>query len=291
MKILNLYAGIGGNRKLWKGDITAVENNEEIAKVYKHLFPNDKIVIGDAHQYLLDHFREFDFIWSSPPCQTHSKTNWFLHHQGIVRYPDMQLYQEILFLQQWGKDTKWVVENVVGYYKPLVKAKRIGRHYFWSNFDIPDKKINYVQIGTMNRSSSKEAQRKAIIREAQVPELLDLHGLKDFKIKNKRQVLRNCVYPSLGKHVLESINKLKKKKEYKPTTSGAGSSNGPSQSVTRESVKEKVKEKVKIKNTLIAIPKDYNFVKVRHIGKIQVQLVKDIPNGATIKKMYIDDLK
>jgi len=48
---------------------------------------------------------------------------------------------------------------------------------------------------------------------------------------------------------------------------------------------------MKVKNTLVAIPKGYNFVKVRHIGKIQVQLVKDIPNGATIKNMYIDKQK
>ena len=205
MKILNLYAGIGGNRKLWSDqhEITAVENNQEIADVYKALFPNDKVVVVDAHQYLLDHYNEFDFIWSSPPCQTHSKTNWFLNPQGIVRYPDMSLYQEILFLQQWGRKLKWVVENVVGYYKPLVEAKKIGRHYFWSNFEIADKEINYVEIGTMNRSASKESQRKAIIREAQVPELLDLHGLKDFKLKNKRQALRNCVYPELGKHILD----------------------------------------------------------------------------------------
>jgi len=208
MKILNLYAGIGGNRKLWSDqhEITAVENNQEIADVYKALFPNDKVVVVDAHQYLLDHYNEFDFIWSSPPCQTHSKTNWFLNPQGIVRYPDMSLYQEILFLQQWGRKLKWVVENVVGYYKPLVEAKKIGRHYFWSNFEIADKEINYVEIGTMNRSASKESQRKAIIREAQVPELLDLHGLKDFKLKNKRQVLRNCVYPELGKHILDCLS-------------------------------------------------------------------------------------
>ena len=33
MKILNLYAGIGGNRKLWKDvQVTAVELNSEIAK-------------------------------------------------------------------------------------------------------------------------------------------------------------------------------------------------------------------------------------------------------------------
>ena len=50
MKILNLYAGIGGNRKLWEGhDITAVEHNHPIANIYKDLFPNDDMIIGDAH--------------------------------------------------------------------------------------------------------------------------------------------------------------------------------------------------------------------------------------------------
>ena len=75
MKILNLYAGIGGNRKNW-GDtheITAVEYDPKIAAIYRDFFPNDKVIIADAHQYLLDHFSEFDFIWSSPPCQSHSK--------------------------------------------------------------------------------------------------------------------------------------------------------------------------------------------------------------------------
>jgi len=34
--------------------------------------------------------------------------------------------------------------------------------------------------------------------------ITDMFGsLKNFKIKNKRQVLRNCVYPDVGKHVLE----------------------------------------------------------------------------------------
>jgi DNA (cytosine-5)-methyltransferase 1 len=206
MKILNLYAGIGGNRKLWgdNHEITAVEYDEDIAEVYKNFYPNDTVIIDDAHQYLLNNYKKYDFIWSSPPCQTHSKTNWFLHGQGVIRYPNMSLYEEIIFLNAWGKNIKWVVENVVGYYKPLVNAKNIGRHLFWSNFKIEDKEIDYVQIGTMNRQASKKAQRKAIIREAQIPELLDLHDLKDFKLKNKRQVLRNCVYPDLGKHILDN---------------------------------------------------------------------------------------
>jgi len=174
MKILNLYAGIGGNRKLLGDDheITAVEIEPDIAKIYQDFFPKDKVVVADAHQYLLDNFKEFDFIWSSPPCQSHSKTNFFLKGQGILRYPDMNLYQEILFLKYFFKG-KYVVENVNGYYKPLIQPQVIGRHYFWANFQISDIKIDYVQIGTMNRQASKDSQRKAIIREAQIPELID----------------------------------------------------------------------------------------------------------------------
>ena len=41
--------------------------NEKIAKIYKYNFPNDNIIVTDAHEYLLNHFKEFDFIWSSPP--------------------------------------------------------------------------------------------------------------------------------------------------------------------------------------------------------------------------------
>jgi len=207
MKILNLYCGIGGNRKLWKGhEVTAVESNEDIAKVYQEFFPEDKVIVGDAHQYLLDHYKEFDFIWSSPPCQSHSVCNYFLKGQGIDRYPDMKLYEEILFMELHCKDIKWVVENVKPYYEPLKEAVAIGRHLFWSNFKIDKIDIDY-EIGTMNRKASKDSQRRAIIREAQVPELIDLHGLKDFKIPNKRQVLRNCVYPKLGEHILKELEK------------------------------------------------------------------------------------
>ena len=48
MKILNCYAGIGGNRKLWNGpdyEITAIEYDENIASVYKDLYPNDTVIV------------------------------------------------------------------------------------------------------------------------------------------------------------------------------------------------------------------------------------------------------
>lgn len=206
MKILNLYAGIGGNRKLWTPngddhDITAVELNPQIAKIYQDFFPQDKVIVADAHQYLLEHFKEFEFIWSSPPCPSHSQCSYFLQGQGIVRYSDMKLWQEIVFLRYFCKKAKYCVENVKSYYEPLYPPQRIGRHYFWANFKINDIKVDY-QIGTWNRGASKEKQRKAIIREAQIPEFLALHDLKDFKLENKRQVLRNCVLPKIGLHIL-----------------------------------------------------------------------------------------
>lgn len=193
MKVLNLYAGIGGNRKLWTDcDVTAVEMNPDIAAIYRDFFPGDNVVVGDAHQYLLDHYKEYDFIWASPPCPTHSKINHSLKGLGIVRYPEMELYQEIILLQNFC-DCKWVIENVVSYYQPLIPPSiTLDRHYFWCNFQIDKYTCENVQTGT---------HRKAIIREAQIPELLKLHGTKDFNIPNKRKVLRNCVKSDLGLHI------------------------------------------------------------------------------------------
>jgi DNA (cytosine-5)-methyltransferase 1 len=191
MKVLNLYCGIGGNRKLWKNvDVTAVENNPEIAKIYKNHFPQDTVIIGDAHQYLLEHYKEFDFIWSSPPCQTHSsfRFNICVRFRGTTpEYPDMKLYQEILFLKHHFTG-KYVVENVKPYYTPLISPNKVlQRHLFWCNFDIKD-----IQI------------LKDDIRHAQIPQLQEKFGfnLENYKLSNKRQILRNCVEPLLGQHIL-----------------------------------------------------------------------------------------
>ena len=150
MKILNLYAGIGGNRKNWgdEHEITAVENIPEIAKIYADFFPKDKVVIEDAHQYLLDHYKEFDFIWSSPPCPSHSRSRFWGMNRGYEPiFPDMKLYEEILFLTHYFKG-KWVVENVVSFYEPLIPPKKVGRHYYWANFQISEvesKSLSHIQ--------------------------------------------------------------------------------------------------------------------------------------------------
>lgn len=193
IKILNLYAGIGGNRKLWDGDIevTAIEDNEAIAEIYHNFFPNDFVMIADAHEYLLHNYMNFDFIWSSPPCQTHSsfRKNICVDFRGTeAKYPEMILYQEILFLQFHFKG-KWVVENVKPYYSPLIPAKEIQRHLFWSNFPL----------------NANKFLKKDNIRKVQIPDLQKLHGfnLSKYKLKNKRQILRNCVLPELGLHIFK----------------------------------------------------------------------------------------
>ena len=198
-KVLNLYAGIGGNRKLWQNvDVTAVELNPEIAKIYKDLYPSDNVLVEDAHAYLLNHYKEFDIIWTSPPCQTHSSFRFNIsvrYGRAEAEYPDMRLYQEIIFLSTHF-DGKWIVENVDPYYEPLIPAIKLQRHLFWANFNI-----------------SKIKVKEDVIREAQIPELQKLHcvDLSDYQIENKRQILRNCVNSELGKEILESALKEKQK--------------------------------------------------------------------------------
>lgn len=142
-KILNLYACLGGNRYEWDEvsdniEVTAVELDPELARLYQERFPNDKVIVADAHQYLLDHYQEFDFIWTSPPCPTHSRARyWAIGANGKnPTYPDMKLYQEIIFLQNHFKG-KYVVENVIPYYEPMFNPVKRNRHLYWANFNIP----------------------------------------------------------------------------------------------------------------------------------------------------------
>ena len=164
-KILNLYACLGGNRYKWDEvanniEVTAVELDEELARMYKERFPNDIVIVADAHQYLLDHYKEFDFIWSSPPCPSHSRARYWnsSNYETTTEaiYPDMKLYEEILFLQHYFKTGKFVVENVIPYYEPLIISKKRGRHLYWTNFNLPtDLNDRRVQIGAGKNELNK----------------------------------------------------------------------------------------------------------------------------------------
>lgn len=140
MKILNLYACLGGNRYKWGDEhqITAVELDPELAKMYQERFPNDAVIVADAHQYLLDHYKEFDFVWTSPPCPSHSRVRFSQKNRDsfIPVFPDLKLYEEIIFLENYFEG-KYCVENVIPFYEPLIPAKKRGRHLYWTNFNLP----------------------------------------------------------------------------------------------------------------------------------------------------------
>ena len=205
LKVLNLYAGIGGNRKLWPSneiEVTAIELEPYIAGFYLQQFPDDKIIHSvDAHDYLLKHFKEFDFIWSSPPCPTHSNTNRFLNAQGVIRYPDMSLYQEIIFLKEFFKG-KWVVENVIPYYEPLVPGQISGRHMFWCNFQITDYKKDRSITITNSRASTRRTKKEHL------ETLQKYHGID---ICDDIKLLSNCVNPKLGLHIFRCAYKTRQR--------------------------------------------------------------------------------
>jgi len=207
MKILNLYACLGGNRYKWNEvkediEVTAIELDPELARLYQERFPNDTVIIADAHQYLLDHYKEYDFIWSSPPCPSHSRAR-FWNSKAKRIYPDMKLYEEIILLQTHFKG-KYCVENVVPYYKPLIPAIKRGRHLFWTNFNLPtvlsDRSLKIVQKG-------KEMER-----------LIKFHDYDFRKYKGEQfiyKIGRNLVDYDAGKTIFETSLGITRQQEHK----------------------------------------------------------------------------
>tara|TARA_R110001632_G_scaffold149620_1_gene267053 strand:- start:272 stop:910 length:639 start_codon:yes stop_codon:yes gene_type:complete len=205
MKILNLYACLGGNRYKWnevKDDIevTAVELDPDLARLYQERFPNDKVIIDDAHEYLLKHYKEYDFIWSSPPCPSHSRAR-FWNSKAERVYPDLKLYEEIILLQTHFKG-KYCVENVVPYYEPLIPANKRGRHLFWTNFNLP--------IVISNRSL------KIVQKGKEMERLIKFHDYNFRKYKGEQfiyKIGRNLVDYEAGKNILNTALGVVLKKE------------------------------------------------------------------------------
>lgn len=197
IKILNLYSCLGGNRYKWDElaniEVTAIELDIDIANEYKKRFPNDNVIVADAHQYLLDHYKEFDFIWSSPPCPSHSiiRISQKNRDNFLPLYPDLKLYEEIIFLDNYFKG-KYCVENVIPYYDLLIQGKKRGRHIYWTNFNLP----------------SNLNERKLIGLCVGIDEHKTLQVFHDIKINSNlggyRNILRNLVDYEAGKTILQT---------------------------------------------------------------------------------------
>jgi len=210
MKILNLYACLGGNRYKWDEvtdvDVTAVELDPELARLYQERFPNDKVIVADAHQYLLDHYKEFDFIWSSPPCPTHSSFQHSMKTTRKMKYPDMKLYEEIIFLDAFYNG-KYCVENVIPFYEPLMPAKKRGRHLYWTNFNLPN-----ILSERKNKDFSRTKNMVSMMSEFHN---YDFKKYKGEQAMNK--IARNLVDYEAGKTILETALGIIKKLNIKQT--------------------------------------------------------------------------
>lgn len=91
----------------------------------------------------------------------------------------MNLYQEVILLNYFFKG-KFVIENVIPYYKPLIEPQIAGRHCFWANFIIPKDKIFDDRIHN---------------------DIVGNEKVYGFDISEKRKILRNLVNPKLGLYV------------------------------------------------------------------------------------------
>lgn len=215
MKILNLYACLGGNRYLWgtEHQVTAVELDPCLAELYQERYPNDKVIVADAHQYLLEHYKEYDFIWTSPPCPTHSKVKVTQKNQPFYKpeYPDMKLYGEIIFLKEHFKGY-YVVENVTPYYEPLIPAQKRGRHLYWANFIIPNNLDRAEGKGIMCGQSHNEVDKLCAFHK------IDREFLNKYKGKqSKTKIIRNLVDYEVGKKILDTAMGIKISRDSKQT--------------------------------------------------------------------------
>lgn len=196
IKVLNLYACLGGNRYKWDEvanvKVTAIELDSELARMYQERFPNDIVIVADAHQYLLDHYSEFDFIWSSPPCPSHSRARFARRNTTAPMYPDLRLYEEIIFLENHF-ESKYCVENVIPYYEPLIHGQKRGRHLYWTNFNLPN------DLG----------ERKSSIMEGkdEVKRWCEFHDYDFYNYKGEQRtdkIARNLVDYEVGRNIFKT---------------------------------------------------------------------------------------
>ena len=114
------------------------------------------------------------------------------------KYPDMGLYQEILFLKQFFKG-KFCIENVIPYYKPLIPAFEVDNHLFWTNYAVG----SFPKGSREHYGSMKDLQR------------VKGFNLDKYKGVDKRKILRNCVNPHLGLHVFKEAQRTGQQELFK----------------------------------------------------------------------------
>lgn len=196
MRVLDLYAGPGGfsrgvqtylDKKGIPFEYTAVEIDPKIAAAHKINNPKSKIIVADAITFIHE-LKNYDFVIACPPCKSHSKLN-------RMRKNKPEIDTSLWFLAYHFRhiNINFLIENVNPYYDSFIEPTiKIGRHCFWSSFDInPFLFENYYKN----------------FRYLSVEDLEEYHGLvaPNMSREKQRQVLRSAVHPSIAIGIFEQF--------------------------------------------------------------------------------------
>jgi len=116
LRILDLFCGVGGvvrgfHKYLQEQGVEyeyyAVDTDRRILIAHELLNPNSITVCRDAYGFTDEELKGYDFIWASPPCETHSHLNFYnWNDPKKFKEPDMRLYELILRLQKAGNSVR-----------------------------------------------------------------------------------------------------------------------------------------------------------------------------------------
>ncbi len=209
IKILDLFCGLGGVargfqeyliEKNIKFEYYAVDIDFKILLTHKILNPKSITIKKDAYSLRDEELKEYDFIWASPPCETHSHLNFYnWNNPKKFKPPDMRLYKLIKRLHILN--IPFIVENVKPYYKPPIKpCTKIGRHILWSNISLKPFKVNLPNNFT---NVKDDVKRLADYHEL---DITIAHKIKKILgISKTKAVLRDMVHWRIAYKIAEQV--------------------------------------------------------------------------------------
>lgn len=206
MKVLDLFCcGGGAGMGYFQAgfDVTGVDI------IFQSRYPFD-FIQDDAFDYLEKHYKEFDFIHASPPCQAYSQVtpvkNKSNHQKMIPKLREL--------LVKTGKD--YCIENVAGAKHELKNpvmlcgsmfGLRTQRHRFFEtsfNFNAPCK-CDHTEISLLVTTASK-ASRELRFRLGMKPKTVKnaplAYGIDWMRFKE----LKEAIPPAYTKYIGECFH-------------------------------------------------------------------------------------